>query len=353
MSKKPTMQWMTAKDNPLVRLGVVLAALLLIGGLIWALNFIAHGAGANERKLMTALVTSLKEKNISGSAELKQTLQGNTIAVDAKFGVEDLRRYTVSAKVDGSLQGSPLNFPIEVVGEDTTTYAKISNTNKFVEGLAGPAAAYREQLTPLSNKIDNKWIRIVQAKNDTTECTGALFNKLSNDKKAMDEATAVYVGHQFLVVTGKKINGDGSTVLTVLPKFDQAEGFIQALKSKDFFKQTRQCKDDYAPFGQTGSNAQTQNQSNSQKETPSYTINVTIDKQDRVTKIESNEKTILSKITLAYNKPIKIQKPEGDIIEAGDLQQEAAPLMQSINAQQQQQQSMMMNPYAGMGMPQQ
>lgn len=355
MSKKPTVQWMTAKDNPLVRLGVVLAALLLIGGLVWALNFIAHGAGANERKLMTALMGSLKEKNISGAAEVRQSLQGNAITVDANFGVKDLKYYDVNAKISGSLQGAPLDLPINIVGQDDAIYAKVINTNTFVESLVGSAETYREQLKPLANKIDNKWIRIAQTKNDTNECTAALFNKLSNDKKAMDEATAAYMGHQFLTVGGKKINSDGSTVLTVLPKYDKAEGFIQAIKSKDFFKQTKQCKDDYAPLGQTAPNPQTQNQPNTQNRAPAFAINVTINKNDRITKIESNETTITSKIEIVYDKPVTIKKPEGDMIDADELQQEAAPLIQAINTQQQQQQqqNMMMNPYAGMGVPQQ
>lgn len=338
MSKKRQVVSMGKFDTPYQRMLVLAAGLILVIAAFFVINTVARGLGGNEKKLVEALFTTLKQPHINGRISLAQQAQANTFDARGTFQIDNLKKVSLEATMNGNLGDQTVNLPVKVYGDlaQNTTYIHLEKSHELVNTLAASAPTVKSDLTAIADRIDGKWLRINQSKNKVGTCTAELFEKIAKDESAAKELTNAYTGNRFIQVEDLKKLGDKEEYTARFDK-EAFQGFMKSLKSKEFFKSTKSCDSSYDPLGAEQSNTTTQTQ---QQQQPKNTTKITVS-DGKITNVVSvsslGNQVNTNQIALDFAQGKTLNAPTDNIVEYDTLQ----PYMASLGriAQQQQQQA--------------
>jgi hypothetical protein len=316
------------EENPLTRLLFAVGVVFVIFALVWLVNFIMHGSGAQERQLMEAITKSYAEKNISGTLTVKSQTNGTNMQVNGSYGLKNQSEVTASAKITGNFQGANIDVPVEYRSKGEAMYLKLANIDAFTGAMGPSLAQYKSIIDPVVAKVNDRWIHIAAQKNAQNDCTMNLLKKVSTDTSARDELTGAYIMNRFLRITGKN-KSDATTELFVTVDEQATRSFVQSLKSKEFFKHIPSCDSSYSLMPEATAQTAT---ARSAQQTPPPSFKVVINNgTQRISDIEVASAGSSITSHLSYDKPVEITAPT-ESIPAEELQRDLAPLSAMANS---------------------
>lgn len=345
MSKKRQIVSVSKFDTPYQRMLILVVGLVVVIAAFFVVNTIVRGLGGNEKKLAEALVTTIRQPYINGQLSLAQQAQANTFDAKGTFQIENLKKISLEATMNGSLGEQTINLPVKLYGDlaQNTTYIHLEKSHELVNTLATSAPTIKSDLTAIADRIDGKWLRIKQNKNTSKvgTCTSELFAKLAEDQSAARELTNVYAGNRFIRVEGVKKQGDKEEYTT---RFDKKsfQGFMKSLKSKSFFTSIKSCDSSYDPLGvEQSDTTATQSQQTQQQQTTNTTkITVSDGKIVSIVSVASlGNQVNTNRISLNFASGKSLSAPTDNIVEYDTLQ----PYMASLGRIAQQQQASQQN----------
>lgn len=328
-------------ESPYQRVLLLAGVIIAFIAAIFVFNLVARGLGGDEKRLVEAITTTLKQPRINGEFSLAQQAQTNTFDAKGAFSVDKLKQASLSGELNGSFQGETLNVPVQVHGdlEKNTTYIRVSNAQKVADTIGGSAPTIKGDLDSIATKINDKWLQIKQSDNKANTCTAALFDKIANDPATAGELTSAYAGNRFLTVEGVEQKDGGKQEYTV--KYDNTamQGFIKSLKTKDLFKSTKECDANYDPLGTEAAAAQSTQKSQQATDDSQSTTKITVDSDNKITNFVSvssvQNQVNTTRISLGYQPGDKLAPPTQDIVEYASLQTELSSLGRIFQQQQQ------------------
>lgn len=336
-AKKPAGKFESPYQRVLILVGLIIAVIAAI----FLFNVVARGLGGDEKRLIEAITTTLKQPRINGEFSLAQQAQTNTFDAKGTFSVDNLKQAALKGEINGSFQGETLNVPIQIHGdlEKNTTYIRVSNAQKLADTIGGSAPTIKNDLNSIATKINEKWLQIKQSDNKANTCTAALFDKIANDPATAGELTSAYAGNRFLNVESVEQKDGGKQEFTVKYDNKAMEGFIKSLKTKELFKSTKDCDTTYDPLGTEAAATQGAQQSAQAKDANTSTTKITVDSDNKITNFVSvssvNNQVNTTRISLGYNPGDKLVPPTQDIVDYSSLQKELSSLGQIFQQQQQ------------------
>lgn len=328
-------------ESPYQRVLILGGVIIAFIAAIFVFNLVARGLGGDEKRLVEAITTTLKQPRINGEFSLAQQAQTNTFDAKGTFSVDNFKQASLNGEINGSFQGETLNVPIQVHGdlEKNTTYIRVSNAQKVADTLGGSAPTIKGDLDSIATKINDKWLRMKPSDNKANTCTVVLFDKIANNPATAVELASVYSGNRFLDVEGVEQKDGGMREYTV--KYDNSamQGFIKSLKTKDLFKSTKECDSTYDPLGTDAAAAQSTPQSQQTKDESTSTTKITVDSDNRITNFVSvssiQNQVNTTRVSLGYKAGDKLVPPTQDIVEYASLQTELSSLGRIFQQQQQ------------------
>lgn len=339
MSKKRQIVSVGKFDTPYQRMLVLIAGLVIVIGVFFAINAVARGLGGNEKKLAEALFMTLKQPYINGQLSLAQQAQANTFDAKGTFRIDNLKKISLEATMNGTLGEQTVNLPVKVYGDlaQNTTYIHVEKSHELVTTLTASAPTIKSDLTAIADRIDGKWLRINQSKNKIGTCTSDLFAKLSKDEAAAKELTGIYASNRFIQVEDVKNQGNKEEYTT---RFDKKafQGFMKSLKSKELFTSLKSCDASYDPLGVEQPEAASSQSQQVQQSEPKNTTKVTVadGKIVNVVSVSSlGNQVNTNQVALDFTKGSALSAPTENIVEYDTLQ----PYMASLGRIAQQQQA--------------
>ena len=338
-AKKPAGKFESPYQRVLILIGVIIAVIAAI----FIFNLVARGLGGDEKRLIEAITTTLKQPRINGEFSLAQQAQTNTFDAKGTFSVDNLKQAALKGEINGTFQGETLNIPIQLHGdlEKSTTYIRVSNAQKLSDAIGGSAPTIKDDLNSIASKINDKWLRMKQSDNKANTCTTALFDKIANNPATAGELTSAYAGNRFLNVEGVEQKDGGKQEYTVKYDNKAMEGFVKSLKTKDLFKSTKECDTTYDPLGTEAAAAQSAKapQAEKAKDESTSTTKITVDSDNKITNFVSvsslNNQVNTTRISLGYQPGDKLIPPTQDIVDYSSLQAELSSLGRIFQQQQQ------------------
>ena len=334
------------------RVGILLIIFIVIVGGVYAINLALRGSGKHERALAEAIVASLKQDAVKASIEASQQSQVSSFSASAEVGMSNGDMYRGEAMVEINNGDDTTKIPVNAVGSvaDSELYLKATNTQKIVDLIGTQVGDTKPMLDSIARKIDNKWLHIPQQQDAATDCTSELFSAIGSSKSAQKEMTDSYVANRFIAVEDVQ-QTNGKTVYTVVTDEDELKGFVESIKTKDFFKKIDSCGASYDPLGaQATSQQQTQAPTAQQPAQAPVPLQITVSEKGLISALAMRQQAqqgITSlEATLRYELDEAIVLPKKNVIEysaiSGEVQQVVGAFSQQQQAAAQQVQPQMM-----------
>lgn len=304
-------------DTPYRRIAILGISLVAAVSVLVGVSMIARGFGGDEKRLATAIVTTLKEPYINGQVSLAQQSQTGTIEVKGSFRSQNLTKVSLDAKLEGKIQDQSIDIPVKVFADlpDATTYVHANNLSTFVGAIGGNLPDIEPDLSAMAAKIDGKWLRIQQKDSKTGACVAKLSEKLTDDSSVAKSFASIYQKNRFLQVD-KVEKLDDRHEYTVQLDNDKLKSFVQTLQKHEVYTSIAECKEvDTAPVEATAPQTQPKNQA--------ITVKLTV-KDDKIINLMSvtsvNGQASTSRIAFNFAKDKPLEAPKGDIVEHTELQ---------------------------------
>jgi hypothetical protein len=323
----------------LKRVALLGGILIVATGAVFGVNALMRGSGKHERALAEALLASIGQNYVQAKVDLSQQGQAQSLSLSGALSLQKQDRYKGEMTLEVDSGEDSTKVPLQVIGSasDSELFVQVSNASAVIDAFGAQSGEAKPMLDSIAKKVSDKWLHIPQKESAVTDCNGQLFSALSKDKRAQQEVVDAYVANRFIVVREVKMSGDATTYTATSDK-KALRGFFKSLKSKDFFKKQDACNASYDPLGlEAPQQSQTGQSSSAQGE--SVPVQITVNKQGRISGVNASQRASDGISTLAveinYKPTDKIALPADNIIEFSSISSEVEQVAGSIARQQQ------------------
>lgn len=203
-------------------------------------------------------ILSAKSASYTGKAEFTPAGSGSGGVVVDFDGKGDAENSQVNMKLNVNMAPMTINLGMSFIGTKAgDSYFKIDNAKGILDTFAsamGGAAEANPQLTSLTNKLDNKWVKITQADlkelnssgdDQQTVCLQKTITDFQSNKAQQDQLYKAFNENRFVKIDKElgsaKIGNSTSNGYELGVDAQKAKSFGKAAEQIDVIKSVQKC----------------------------------------------------------------------------------------------------------------